>query len=158
MTHTFYSFNSSNLLQDLISVVESKPAKRYGDYFLRQIVKVCRTHCYPILFSNIREMLSYSLFLISWTFFVAAWRCDQWYGQGKAWLIHPSLFQFTFLSRNFRSFRFLDNDVLRCFFHHLSNYLFVSCSCSFELADVVFNSSNDRKCNFHLLCLSTQNC
>jgi len=30
-----------NLLQDTIHVVESKPAKRYGDYFLRQIVKVC---------------------------------------------------------------------------------------------------------------------
>lgn len=28
------------LLQDMIQVVESKPTKRYGDYFLRQIVKV----------------------------------------------------------------------------------------------------------------------
>lgn len=28
------------LLQDMIHVVESKPAKRYGDFFLRQIVKV----------------------------------------------------------------------------------------------------------------------
>ena len=30
-----------HLLQDTIHVMESKPAKRYGDYFLRQIVKVC---------------------------------------------------------------------------------------------------------------------
>lgn len=30
-----------HLLQDMVHVVESKPAKRYGDYFLRQIVKVC---------------------------------------------------------------------------------------------------------------------
>lgn len=29
------------LLQDLVYVVDSKPPKRYGDYFLRQIVKVC---------------------------------------------------------------------------------------------------------------------
>lgn len=27
-------------LQDMIYVVESKPAKRYGDFFLRQIAKV----------------------------------------------------------------------------------------------------------------------
>jgi len=28
-------------MQDVIHVVESKSAKRYGDYFLRQILKVC---------------------------------------------------------------------------------------------------------------------
>lgn len=28
------------LFQDMIRVVESKSAKKYGDYFLRQIVKV----------------------------------------------------------------------------------------------------------------------
>jgi hypothetical protein len=33
------------LLQDMINVVESRPAKRYGDYFLRQIVKVCQFYC-----------------------------------------------------------------------------------------------------------------
>lgn len=28
------------LLQDMIVVVESKPTKQYGDYFLRQVAKV----------------------------------------------------------------------------------------------------------------------
>lgn len=30
----------NDFVQDMVHVVEYKPAKRYGDYFLRQIVKV----------------------------------------------------------------------------------------------------------------------
>ena len=41
-----------NSLQDIIHVVESKPAKRYGDYFLRQIVKV-----YSFLLGDVKLLL-----------------------------------------------------------------------------------------------------
>jgi len=32
-------------LQDMIHVVDTKPVRRYGDYFLRQIVKVYSFSC-----------------------------------------------------------------------------------------------------------------
>lgn len=35
-------------MQDIIHVVESKPSKLYGDYFLRQILKVCCLALYLI--------------------------------------------------------------------------------------------------------------
>lgn len=43
--------NALPLMQDMIHVVESKSVKRFGDYFLRQIVKVwciysSHTHIY----------------------------------------------------------------------------------------------------------------
>jgi len=36
----------------MIHVVESRPAKRYGDYFLRQIVKVCMFCCCEAIFCH----------------------------------------------------------------------------------------------------------
>ena len=36
-------------LQDMIHVVDTKPVRRYGDYFLRQIVKVYSFSCLPVL-------------------------------------------------------------------------------------------------------------
>jgi len=75
-----------NLVQDTIHVVESKPAKRYGDYFLRQIVKVCKhiaSWFIIFLFATL------PLYILTWTIcsvLFAAWRGDQWDGRYKAGL------------------------------------------------------------------------
>ncbi|WVZ20844.1 hypothetical protein V8G54_008166 [Vigna mungo] len=54
--------HSFNLLQDTIHVVESKPAKPYGDYFLRQIVKLSYYVNYFSLCSSL-PLSSTSIFL-----------------------------------------------------------------------------------------------
>jgi hypothetical protein len=36
------------MMQDIIHVVESKPTKRHGDYFLRQILKAFE-HPFPVI-------------------------------------------------------------------------------------------------------------
>lgn len=54
------------LMQDMIHVVESKPGKRYGDYFLRQIVKV---RAYNFIFMTIISRVGGLYFMIIYFFF-----------------------------------------------------------------------------------------
>jgi hypothetical protein len=49
--------NNALLLQDMIHVVDTKPVKRYGDYFLRQIVKVC-SFSYLLVFQFSQQCLT----------------------------------------------------------------------------------------------------
>lgn len=72
-------------MQDVIHVVESKPTKRHGDYFLRQILKVF-TH--PSLSGHSSRRHFSLLLLLNLTCFpfVAVWGNDWWTGEGTAWL------------------------------------------------------------------------
>lgn len=74
----------NHLLQDVIHVVESKPPKRYGDYFLRQIVKVCIFRI--VMWVSWFILDGYIVILVQLLYMVlsAAWRRDQWDGWYKA--------------------------------------------------------------------------
>ena len=68
MTNYFYTVF---MVQDVIHVVESKPTKSHGDYFLRQILKVL---AHPILSNLSSTDLPYVL--IFWMFYFVAVACQ----------------------------------------------------------------------------------
>lgn len=67
LLYLYIIFDESMILQDLIHVIESKTPKNYGDYFLRQIVKVCQIILFFICINsstaNHRECFMFVIFL-----------------------------------------------------------------------------------------------
>lgn len=55
----------------MVHVVESKPAKRYGDYFFRQIFKVgCLTYCVVDVSDTFQMLLKTSMLCHLYVFFL----------------------------------------------------------------------------------------